>query len=315
MECKFLCCGDALFDLFAEPSESIGAISLNGHVGGSPLNVAVGLARLGNQSGYLYKNSNDLFGKRIAAYLAANGVLPDWRLPSTLNSTLAIVTTDSRGSPSYAFYTENTADLSISLSELPVALPDSIEVVHVGSYSTAVDPTAAALLELVRREKSRRVISYDPNIRLAIEPDIDVWKERFSALLACADFVKASDEDIQALFGSSCSSDTFAADAISAGASLVIVTRGGDGAEAYSSDGRQVSTGGVNVDIVDTVGAGDTFQAATLHWLYTNQLIQAGQIKIEDVHLPELLEFAAFAAGVTCSRKGADLPTLEDLKR
>ena len=128
----YLCCGDALFDLFAVPGDDVAGIRLDGHVGGSPLNVAVGLARLGNRTGYLCKNSDDPFGQRIRAFLDANGVSLDWVLPTTRNSTLAIVQTDASGAASYVFHIAGTADVSIGRDELPEDLPDALEVVHVG---------------------------------------------------------------------------------------------------------------------------------------------------------------------------------------
>jgi len=309
----FLCCGDALFDLFASSGDSEGSITLSGTVGGSPLNVVVGLARLGNATGYLCKNSSDVFGVRIRRFLENNGVSLQWLLPSTQNSTLAIVELDKQGVPAYAFYTDNTADLSIQANELPTHLADEVSVVHVGSYSTAVDPTGSTLLSLVQREYKQKVISYDPNIRPSIEPDLDVWRERFAAYSSVANLVKASDEDIATLFGTALTADSFASDTLSQGADLVFVTRGGEGATVYSRLGEQASAGGIAVDVVDTVGAGDTFQAAVLHELQAQQAISASSVLVENLSLQELVDFAVTAAAVTCTRRGADMPTLNDI--
>ena len=315
----FLSCGDALFDLFAGPGGDIATVRLEGHVGGSPLNVAIGLARLGNRAGYFCKNSSDLFGARIRGYLDANGVALDWLVPTDRPSTLAIVQTDTSGSASYVFHIGGTADVSIETAELPETLPDAIEAVHVGSYSTAVEPTASALLALVRRERGRRPISYDPNVRLPIEPDLELWRSRFREFGACADVIKASDEDIVSLAEPGATGkprfDEFAADALALGAKLVVVTRGGEGALVYAADGRTSEAAGVPVEVQDTVGAGDTFQAATLHWLAHHGAISEGGLDIEGADLADLADFAACAAAITCTRSGANLPTIEELER
>lgn len=307
----FLSCGDALFDLFAMPEGRCGTIALEGHVGGSPLNVAVGLARLGNAVGYLAKNSTDVFGQRIAAFIKGNGVSTDFLIPSTRNSTLAIVGTRPDGSADYAFYTSETADRSMTKAELPAELPEAIRCIHVGSYSTATEPTASSLLALVRRESGRRFISYDPNIRASIEPDLDLWRAQVKAFSAAAHFVKASDEDLSLLYPRQ-APESFAADCIARGASLVFVTRGGEGALGFSATGRSTSAAGVRVKVIDTVGAGDTFQAAGLHRLAAKGLLDPQAAREAD--LDDLLGFAIAAAAITCSRRGADLPSLTDVE-
>lgn len=316
----FLSCGDTLFDLFVHPGKAVGDVHLDGHVGGSPLNVALGLARLGNRAGYLCKNSTDLFGERIRAYLDANGVLLDWVVSTSLNSTLAIVQLDDGGSANYVFHIHGTADVSLEESELPDSFPDDLFVLHVASYSTVTEPTASTLLSLIRRESDRRIISYDPNLRPQIEPDLDIWRARYKEISACSDLIKASDEDVAMIRGiegeaGASDVDAFAADAIGTGATLVMITRGSGGAFVYCSDGRQVSVPGIAVDVQDTVGAGDTFQAASLHWLGANGAIVDGRLDPGDADLAELATFAASAAAITCTRAGADLPTLADVER
>jgi len=310
----FICCGDALVDLFSQPAESAGSVGLRGHVGGSPLNVAVGLARFGNDTAYLCKNSTDFIGQRIAGYLQSNNVKTDWVIPSDLNSTLAMIQTNADGSANYAFYTDNTADLSMQAKELPEQFPAAFQVLHFGSYSTAVDPTGSALLALATRESLKRMVSYDPNIRPTIEPDTGVWREKFAGFSRVADFVKASDEDIALLFGRDKSYESFAADTLAAGASLVVVTEGGDGATLYAANGTQARSKPLSVSVKDTVGAGDTFQAACLHWLHAQGCVKAGTLITDGLDLQELADFAATAAAITCTRSGADMPTLSDVR-
>lgn len=310
----FISCGDVLVDLFNQPTDAIGKVSLQGHVGGSPLNVAVGLARLGNSTGYLCKNSTDFIGQGISEYIKTNGIRPDWIIPTSLNSTLAMIRTNPDGSANYAFYTDNTADTSMSIDELPLEFPDELAVLHFGSYSTAVEPTCTALIALAVREAGKRVISYDPNLRPTVQPDMEIWRDNFAQIAKVADFVKASDEDIGLLFGENTSFESFAADTLALGAKAVAITEGGEGATVYTADGRSARSAPLSVNVADTVGAGDTFQAASLHWLYAQGCIEDGQLLLDDANIQDWVNFAAIAAAITCTRSGADLPTLADIK-
>lgn len=315
----FLSCGDSLFDMFvSEQADASDAgadntrISVSGVVGGSPMNVALGLARMGHESSYLTKLSGDIFGQRITRFLDNNHINHELSLPTELNTTLAMVETRDDGSAQYVFYINNSADVSLSTAELPATLPEKIRALHFGSYSTAVEPCAGALQSLAKRESTSRVISYDPNLRMSIEPDVERWRASFAQFCASANFVKASDEDIESLFGKN-KEDQFVADCFSHGAQLVFITRGPDGGSAFDRDGASANTAGVAVDVVDTVGAGDTFQAAVLHWLASEKhLGQSADIEGR-VDLEASLTFATRAAAITCTRRGADLPTLSDL--
>ena len=309
----FISCGDILVDLFNQPTDALGKVSLQGHVGGSPLNVAVGLSRLGNDTGYLCKNSTDFIGQGISDYIDANGIKSDWVIPTSLNSTLAMIRTNPDGSANYAFYTDNTADTSLSVEELPASFPDELAVLHFGSYSTAVEPTRTALIALAARESKKRVISYDPNLRPTVQPNMDTWRDSFKQIAKVADFVKASDEDIALLFGENTSFEKFAVDTLAMGVKAVAVTEGGRGATVYTADGRSARSAPLSITVVDTVGAGDTFQAASLHWLYAHGYINNGQLTLADANIEDWVNFAAVAAAITCTRAGADLPTLADV--
>lgn len=315
----FMSCGDALVDLFSQPAEfassaSPGEVTLAGHVGGSPLNVAVGLARLGNPAAYLCKNSSDFMGQRITQYLQANAVDTRWVVPTALNSTLAMVQTNDDGSANYAFYTENTADVSLRVEELPEALPDELSVLNFASYSTAVESTRSALIALAERERGQRVIAYDPNLRPSIEPDMDIWRESYARFSASASFLKASDEDIRTLMGKSTSLENFAADAISRGVQIVSITEGASGATVYAQNGAHAKSSPISINVVDTVGAGDTFQSSSLHYLNARGHIVNNTLQAGDVDLQALADFASTAAAITCSRRGADLPSLADVE-
>jgi fructokinase len=304
----YLCCGDSLFDMFSNPSSDPHGIVLDGHVGGSPLNVALGLARMGNHSRFFTRISTDMFGRRIAGFMAANGIDAGPCVETRQNTTLAMIGLKEDNSADYVFYTDGTADCSMLPEDMPAELDPAVRVIHFGSYSTVMEPTATTLALLAAREGDDRFVSYDPNLRTMIEPDIDIWRARVEELSKAASFMKASDEDIAQL---GTTPEKFAADAIGNGVELVCVTLGHGGAQAYSADGRQASVPGLKVDVADTVGAGDTFQAACLHWLGAEGLTRKGQARSAD--LAAMAGFAVKAAALTCTRRGADLPTLDDI--
>jgi fructokinase len=308
-----LTCGDALFDVFANPSASNSSIALDARVGGSPLNVAVALSRLGQPTGFLSKVSTDPFGRRLQAYLMAEGVDTSLVVKTGAPTTLAIVALDDKGVPTYSFYTNGTADRSLAASELPAQLPDSVRVIHIGSYTTALEPTATSLEALVTREHARRFISYDPNIRPSIVPDGELWRGRVAALTAQAHLVKASVEDIQFLYPGA-DVDAILADWVDKGVGLAVATMGEVGALAVTRHGLAARVRAPLTQVVDTVGAGDTFQAALLTWLAEHdRLSPAGLAALTASELDALLTFAARAAAITCSRRGADMPRRHEI--
>lgn len=313
----FLSCGDALFDLFSgqdagERGASSTHVTLAGDAGGSPMNVAFGLSRLGHHSRFFTNLSNDLFGQRLKQFLDINKVDTSLCSPTDLNTTLAIVETQDDGSADYAFYIDNTADVMITSTDIPKKLDDDLRLLHFGSYSTAVEPVASSLMGFAQRETAKRIISYDPNLRPSIESDIDRWREVFKVFAATANVIKASDEDIASLLGKG-REDQFVDDSFALGAELVFITRGPAGASGFKADGTVVNVEGASVSVVDTVGAGDTFQATLLHWLATHGHLDGGNTLVGDVDIAACMSLAVKAAAITCTRSGADLPSLEDL--
>ena len=298
-------CGEALFDVFATGETPTG-LMLDARVGGSPFNVAVGLARLAQPVAFLSHISRGFLGERLMRALAAEGVETATVQRSDAPTTLSLVGVDACGVPSYAFYGEDGADRRLSPEALAL-LPAGARALHFGSYAAVVGPTAATQRMLIEREHARKLITYDPNVRLNVEPRLEVWREHLAWMLPRTHLLKVSDEDLGLLFPGAAPADLAAA-WCAAGVSLVVVTRGGKGAEAWTAS-SYVRVPSRPVDVVDTVGAGDTFQAAQLTWLAEHDRLAPDALRTwRPDELEAMLHFAGRAAAITCSRRGADLP-------
>ena len=306
----FVVCGEALMDVFSA-GEACGGLSLDARMGGSPFNVSVGLARMGQPVGLLAAISQDFMGERLLRALQSEGVATSMVQRTLHSTTLSVVGLDGNRVPSYAFYGVNAADRQLRLGALST-LPSNLRALHFGSYATVVEPIAATLRALVEREHRRTVISLDPNVRLNVEPEVAVWQSYLEWMLPRTHLLKISDEDLQLLVPG-VAPETFAARALQSGVRLVVLTRGAEGASAWTSQG-EAHVERVSVEVVDTVGAGDTFQAALLTWLQeSNTLAVEGMGNLGREDLEQALNFCARAAAITCTRRGADLPRRHEL--
>ncbi|MBU2286254.1 MAG: carbohydrate kinase [Gammaproteobacteria bacterium] len=306
----FVVCGEALMDVFATGDTPSGT-ALDARVGGSPFNTAIGLARLGQPVAFLSSISRGFLGERLLQALQAEGVDTCAVQRSDARTTLGLVGLDSQRVPSYSFYGEGGADRQLLPAALD-ALPDGIQAIQFGSFAMVVEPVASTLCALVERERDHALIAYDPNIRLNVEPDLAPWRDRLAWMLSRAHLLKISDEDLALLQPGVAASD-FAASALEAGVKLVVVTRGAQGATAWTRR-AQATVPTPHVEVVDTVGAGDTFQAALLTWLAEPDALPAPALAALSAEaLERALTFAAAAAAITCSRRGADLPRRAEL--
>lgn len=301
----FIVCGEALFDVFVG-GESSRSLHLDAHPGGSPFNVAIGLARLGQPVSFLGGIARDLLGDRLHKVLEDEGVHTATVQRFDAPTTLGMVEVAADGVPRYAFYGNGAADRLLTADGLPT-LDAAVRAIHLGSFATVVEPVASALEALVRRERRSRLIAYDPNVRLNVEPAAERWQHKVETLASLVHLIKISDEDAQLLYPGS-NDDALARRWLAAGVQLVVMTRGGAGASAWNASGR-VDVDAPRVDVIDTVGAGDTFQAASLAWLAERGVLRADALACLDAEaLRALLAFAAQCAAITCSRRGADLP-------
>lgn len=305
-----LVCGEALFDMFADdPAKD--PIAFEAHIGGSPFNVAVGIARQEQQVAFFGGISNDTLGQKLAHRLEAENVDIRYLLRTDALTTLSVVQKDAAGNPAYTFYGEGAADRAVTPDDLPARI-DDIGILHVGSYTMLVEPVASALKTLLRREKPNCLISFDPNIRPTVVADMAHWRRNTSNVAALADIIKVSDEDL-ALIHPGEDPQVLAKQWIANGTSLVIVTAGANGAEAFTASSH-VKVPGIKVDVADTVGAGDTFQATLLSDLVGMGIESRLTLAKLDGHaLNALLLHAIEASALTCARRGADLPRRAEL--
>lgn len=299
-----LCCGEALIDMLPRTTiEGEGAFAP--HAGGAVFNTAIALGRLGTPTGYFGGLSHDLFGQLLENNLTASNV--DSRLAprSDRPTTLAFVTlTD--GQAQYAFYDENTAGRMLRAEDLP-ALTDEVNALFFGGISLVGEPAADAYKALALREASRLPVMIDPNIRPGFITDEARYRARLDAMLAVSDIVKISDEDLHWL------GTTPQGLLASGGPKLVLMTRGAQGVEAHIGSGS-FEVPAQKALVVDTVGAGDTFNAGFLAGLSREGLLSKEAIASANSDmLRPAIELGARAAAVTVSRAGANPPWAEEL--
>ncbi|KPW41669.1 MULTISPECIES: carbohydrate kinase family protein [Pseudomonas syringae group] len=305
----FLVCGEALFDIFtrADDSGSLNRLGFDAIAGGSPFNVAIGLRRLGVEAGFFAGLSTDYLGRRLRAVLEKETVNTDHLVEFDAPTTLAMVAVGSDGSPTYSFRGDGCADRQLRLEHLP-ELDAQVRGIHVGSFSLVVQPIADTLLALVARESTKRLISLDPNVRLNPAPDIQRWRSQVAAFAEHAHLIKVSDEDLHLLYPDS-DPQKIAEGWLGKRTQLVIVTRGTQGASVFTRQHGTWSVPAKTVVTADTVGAGDTFQAALLTFLSERQLdTPQGLSTLSRETLDEMLNFAVGAAALTCTKVGPDLP-------
>jgi fructokinase len=289
-------CGEVLIDIL--PTGPV--------VGGGPANTAKALARLGHDVHFIDGISNDVYGQSARAELINDGVNLDLALASDKPTCTATVTLDSAGGASYEFLIDGTATFDFASSWLPDPYRYQPQVLHIGTLVTMIEPGATALYDWAMQVAELAPIVFDPNIRPSVQPDRDLYEAAVEKWAALSAVIKVSDDDLAWLFPQSTIEDV-ANRWINDGVFLVVVTQGANGLMGYTSDGR-VEVPGVKVDVVDTVGAGDTVGAIVVEAMLTH-----GLVELRGELLRGVLARAAAAAAITCSRKGAQPPFKHEL--
>ncbi|MGO1983186.1 carbohydrate kinase family protein [Brachybacterium alimentarium] len=302
MTVRILIAGEALTDIVIEADGT-----RREHPGGSPLNVAVALSRLGHDAHLLTRIGSDARGDEIRAHLAESGVVLTPGSSLDQPTSTAEATLDAQGAATYTFDLVWDPDAS--------GLPEQVDAVHTSSIAAVQAPGASTVEDVLRRYRDRSTISYDPNARPTLMGDPGSVRGLIEANIALSDVVKASDEDVAWLYGTDDVEDAVAS-WLDHGPLLTILTRGSEGAVAFARSGR-VQVSPVVVDAVDSVGAGDTFSAGVLDALADKSLLGAEhRLELEAIpsnEVASVLRRASALAAITVSRAGANPPWSHEL--
>ena len=304
-----LCCGEALIDML--PRETAGGeTAFAPHAGGAVFNSAIALGRLGVPVEFFTGLSVDLFGDLLRQTLAESRVGSAYAHVSARPTTLAFVKL-TNGQARYVFYDEGTAGRMLTEADLP-PLGMAVAAMLFGAISLIPEPCGSTYEALMARDHSTRVTMLDPNIRPDFIPDKERHRARMMRMVAMADIVKLSDEDL-AWFGEEGSPDEIARRWLAKGPKLVLLTRGADGASGYTGD-YAVHVPSKRVQVIDTVGAGDTFNAGVLASLHDNRLLTKETIaRLSREQIAAALDLGVRAAAITVSRAGANPPWRAEL--
>lgn len=290
--------GEVLFDLIPKDGARVAI------VGGGPANTAKALARLGLDTYFIDGISTDHYGQQARAELLADGVKLDYTLTSEKPTCLATVTLDAAGGASYEFLIDGTATFEFHRSWLPDAT-NPPAVLHIGTLATLIEPGASNLFSWAKEVDAPLV--FDPNIRTSVLGDRKRYQAVVEKWAEISSVIKMSDDDVAWLYPEM-DFRSAAKNFINEKTQLVVVTRGAVGIDGFTQDG-EVSVPGVKVNVIDTVGAGDTVGA-----IIVEGLVKDGLDNLVGTTLEKLLNRAAQAAAITCSRKGANPPTQEELE-
>ncbi|MEP2889848.1 carbohydrate kinase family protein [Tateyamaria sp.] len=302
-----LCCGEALIDMIPDADGAYFP-----HVGGAVLNTAVALGRLGVPTGLITGLSSDPFGAMIAAHMTASDVSTAHVVRSARNTTLAFVHLD-QGQATYTFYDEGTATREINPDDID-PVPSDIEAIFFGGISLCNPPVADSLLTLAIAQPERRLVMADPNIRPSFVSDHDGYRARLNALIGRADIIKLSDDDLNWIEPGDASLADKAQAILAKGPKMFLLTEGSEGATAYLQGGRHLHVPAAKATVVDTVGAGDTFNAGCLAALRAADALKPeGLATLPEDTLRDMLTLAARTAAITVSRAGANPPWANEL--
>jgi fructokinase len=292
-------CGEALIDVIRYSDGT-----QRQSPGGGPFNAARGLARLGVPTAFLGRLSQDAYGRQLADLLVGDGVSLDLAVAGPEPTTIAMADIAADGRAEYHFELQGTSAPNLTLDMLPDELGPDVDAIYLGALGLAIEPMASTLIELARREHSRRSVILDPNIRTGLLPEAE-YGRRLREVASLSSIVKASDADLAWLYpGIECR--RAAELVLGLGVGLAVVTLGPDG--AFAAHGAlRAEVASPRVQVADTVGAGDSFGAGLLAWLYGRGKIKR-DLQLTEAELRSAMDFACRAAAMTCTRTGADPP-------
>jgi len=307
-----LCAGESLIDLIGEEGKGIKQSEyFKPRIGGSPLNVVIGLSRLGKDVAFLTKVGNDYFGKKIRDFLIAEKVKSDYIFISNSKKTpLAFVALSKDKVPEYEFYRENTADLDITNEDVQKVNLNEIEIFHSGSISLIEGKTSESLISLFYLMKENGVVtSLDPNVRSNLISNIKEYKDKMLELMKLVDILKLSEEDLKFFLPNN--SFEFFVEFLERKDKLTLLTLGEKGSLAFfrgkifKSEAKKLGT------IADTTGCGDAYMAAILF-----KLSQIGYSNLKEDYLYDIMNFASTTAGIVATKYGgaSSMPRKKDLK-
>jgi fructokinase len=299
--------GEALIDLIGGTGTD-GQACFYHYAGGCALNAATAAARLDSDVLYIGKLSSDMFGKQMQSYFDSNRVktIPEFR-DVPLNSMIGFAKIDESGAASYVFYSEGTTVTGLKQHEIGEALDTHPEItyLHVGSVSIALEESGRSILGALKSKENLPFIFFDPNVRPTVIEDFASYRKRVLEIVSLSSLVKLSHEDLELIYPDLSTGEGIER-ILTLGAKHVILTKGKDGLQWCSSNGLDVAVPAVDNKIVDTVGAGDTVSGAILTYLEEQGIGRDDEVTVAQAR--DALEFAALAAAVTTSRKGANPP-------
>lgn len=312
----FLICGEALFDVFVDPIEADThgdhVTMLRAVAGGSPYNVAIGLTRLGRRAALCTEISSDRLGKQLHASLMREGVDLSFVRRTAGVTPLALVDINAHGVPDYGFHGLRQMCLHPVAATFD-AQRASIKGIHVGFFPIVSERSAEKLLRLVS-QADNCIVNLDPNIRLTVEPAATNWRHQVDRFRIHTHRIKTSVEDLEAIYCVECDGKAIVRDWLEGATQLVVLTRGERGGILFARGGERVEIEAVPITAVDTVGAGDTYQAALLCWLDEADLASPEALAtLSRDQLEAMVRFAGQAAELTCTRRGSQLPRRGEL--
>jgi len=303
--------GEALIDLIAGQAPR----SFTANPGGSPFNVAIGLARLGRSTALMARMSDNAFGRMLRSRAADEGIYLGAAPHASEPTTMAVVSLDAAARPSYDFYIDGTADWRWTAAEIAM-VPPATAVLHFGSLASWTPPGDERILGLAgaMRDRGSVLVSYDPNIRPLLLGDPDRGRRMTERGVELAHLVKASAEDIAWLYPGWSAADV-ARHWLRLGPAVVVITDSASGADAFTAAGPPVHRPAREVTVVDTTGAGDSFTSGLLSSLIGRGLHSPAELaRCTGPDLAAPLDYAILAASITCQRLGAEPPTTAEVE-